>query len=215
MATVEHHQVHGVSTIGIKEPRRHLSEVLRHLSLGSGPRISVDDLVAAMKDRSFGAFLVVFALPNLVPLPPGATLLLGLPLIFIAWQMTVSKEQKVWLPKKIGSYSFDKTSFTHVVRRLLPWLERAERLIRPRLWFLDNRLAERVLGAICLLLAVVVFLPIPFGNWLPAFALGIIGFAHSERDGISLVAGVVIGALSVLLACTVVFTAGALLALVF
>lgn len=215
MATVEHDQALGASAAHMKEPRRHLSEVLRHLSVGSGPRISMDDLVSAMRDRSFGAFLVVFALPNLIPMPPGATLVLGLPLIFVAWQMMVSREQKVWLPRKIGTYTFDRSSFSNVVTRLLPWLERAERLIRPRHWFLDNRFAERILGAVALFLAILVFLPIPFGNWLPAFALGIIGFAHSERDGISLIVGVVIGALSVLLAGTVVFTAGALLALVF
>lgn len=215
MATVEHDQTYGASAARTKEPRRHLSEVLRHLSIGSKQKITVNDLVAAMKDRSFGAFLVIFALPNLIPLPPGATLVLGLPLIFIAWQMMAAKDQKVWLPRKVGNYAFDNATFSQVVSRLLPWLERAERLIRPRFWFLGSRLAERIVGGIALILAIVVFLPIPLGNWLPALALAIIGFAHSERDGISLVAGVVVGAVSLLVAGAVVFTAGALLALVF
>ena len=35
-----------------------------------------------------------------------------------------------------------------------------------------------------LVLAIVVTLPIPLGNWLPAFATALLGLALSERDGI-------------------------------
>ena len=44
------------------------------------------------------------------------------------------------------------------------------------------------------MLAIVVTLPIPLGNWLPAFATALLGLALSERDGILLAVG---GALSV------------------
>ncbi len=64
------------------------------------------------------------------------------------------------------------------------------------------------------MLAVVVFLPIPLGNWLPALALAIIGFAHSQCDGFGVLIGTAVGAVSLLVASFVVYTAGAVLFLV-
>jgi hypothetical protein len=188
-----------------------LSQLLRNLSLTAGPKVTLRDLAVAMEDRSFGAFLVVFALPNLIPLPPGATFILGLPLIFVAWQMLVSRRTRIWLPKRMGDYAFENTTFFVLVNRISPWLQRAETLIKPRGWFLSGRLAERAIGLLALILAVVIFLPIPFGNWLPAFALAVIGFAHMERDGLGLVAGALIGVLSLVVAGAVVTAAGAVL----
>lgn len=192
-----------------------LSQLLRNLSLTAGPRITLRDLAVAMEDRSFGAFLVIFALPNLIPLPPGATFILGLPLIFVAWQMLVSRHTRIWLPKRMGDYAFENATFFVFVNRISPWLQRAETLIKPRGWFLGGRLAERMIGLLALILAVVIFLPIPFGNWLPAFALAVIGFAHMERDGLGLVAGTLIGVASLVVAGAVIAAAGAVLTFIF
>lgn len=192
-----------------------LSQLLRNLSLNAGSKVTLRDLAIAMEDRSFGAFLVVFALPNLIPLPPGATFILGLPLIFVAWQMFASRRTRIWMPQRMGDYAFDNATFFVFVNRISPWLMRAETLIKPRVWFLGSRLAERLVGLLALILAVVIFLPIPFGNWLPAFALAVIGFAHTERDGLGLVAGAVIGVASLIVAGAVIAAAGALLAFIF
>lgn len=190
-----------------------LSQVLRHLSLNAGAQITLRELAHAMGERSFGALLVVFALPNLIPLPPGATFILGLPLIFVAWQMVVSHRDQIWLPKKMGDYAFDNATFFVFINRISPWLMKAETLIRPRGWFPVGRLAERIVGLLALALAVVIFLPIPFGNWLPAFALAVIGFAQTERDSLALVAGTLIGLFALAIASLVVLTAGAVVTL--
>ncbi len=194
---------------------RQLSHLLRNLALNAGPKVTLRDIAVAMEDRSFGAFLVVFALPNLIPLPPGATFILGLPLIFVAWQMFASRRTRIWLPQRMGDYAFEKASFAAIVTRITPWLVRAETLVKPRAWFLGSRFSERLVGLLALILAVIIFLPIPFGNWLPAFALAIIGFAHTERDGISLLVGTAIGAGSIAVAAAVVAAAGALVSFIF
>ncbi|MDQ0320698.1 hypothetical protein QO002_002836 [Pararhizobium capsulatum DSM 1112] len=194
---------------------KQLSDILNDLAATAGPKITLRDLSIAMQDRSFGAFLVVFALPNLIPLPPGATLILGLPLIFIAWQMVTARDNRIHLPKRMGDYAFDRSSFQTLVERITPWLKRAETLVKPRAWFIGGRFAERLIGVLALILATVIFLPIPFGNWLPAFALAIMGFALTERDGLGLATGLAIGAASLLLAGTVILAAGALLSLIF
>lgn len=198
-----------------KAAPEHLSDVLLRLSRHAGSTITIRDIAIALQDRSFGAFLLVFALPNLVPMPPGATLFLGLPLIFVAWQMFASPRGRIDMPRRIGDYGIAIATFDAVIRRLVPWLKRAETLVKPRFWFLNSRLSERLLGFFALVLAVVVFLPIPLGNWLPALALAILGFAHSQCDGLGVLAGIVVGFLSILVAGFVVYTAGAVLFLVF
>ncbi|MFB2551738.1 exopolysaccharide biosynthesis protein [Ensifer soli] len=194
---------------------RHLSHVLLALSAQATGKVSVRDISVALADRSFGAFLVVFALPNLIPLPPGATCILGLPLIFVAWQMVASRQSRIWLPRRLADYAFESAAFADIVRRIMPWLVRAERLVKPRAWFLDGRVGERTTGLLALVLAIVVFLPIPLGNFLPSVALAIIGFAHTERDGLALAAGCALGLVSLIVAFSVVLAAGAVFALLF
>src|SRR4051794_30925401 len=99
--------------IAAEKPEK-LSELLRHLSDNAGEKITLGEIADAMADRSFGAFLVVFCLPNLIPLPPGATFILGLPLVFIAFQMAFSRLDTIWLPKRLHNYSFDNKAFSAV-----------------------------------------------------------------------------------------------------
>lgn len=172
-----------------------LSELLRQLSDNAGDKITLGDIADAMADRSFGAFLVVFCLPSMIPLPPGATFILGLPLVFITFQMAFSRLDRIWLPKRLHGYGFDNKAFSSMLDRFVPWIEKLERLITPRAWPQRSRLFERVIGVFCLLLAIVVFLPIPFGNIGPSFAMALMGLGLSERDGIVVGLGVVIGAL--------------------
>jgi hypothetical protein len=197
--------------------RRHpekLSELLERLARDAGERVSMREIANALDDRSFGAFLLVFAIPNLIPLPPGATVVLGLPMVFVAWQMVIGY-QKVWLPQALANYTIDRATFQRMVKRVSPWLRGAENWVRPRNWPLGGALRERLFGVFALLLAITCVLPIPFGNWLPAFAVAILGVAHTERDGNCLALGVLAGVISVAVAGFVVTATGAFLMLIF
>ena len=90
-----------------------------------------------------------------------------------------------------------------------------ETLIRPRYWPFWRRRGDRVIGVIALILAIAVVLPVPLGNWLPAFASALIGLAMSERDGILFAIGVVVGIASLIVIALVIASAGAVLHLVF
>ncbi|TPW33571.1 exopolysaccharide biosynthesis protein [Martelella alba] len=191
------------------------SDLLESIKPDAQGRVSLRQFDESLAERSFGTFLVLFSLPNLVPMPPGATLILGLPLIFVAWQMLASRRNSIWLPESLARLSLDGTRYEVLIGRLLPGLRWLEQAVRPRAWIYASRRAERLLGAFCLLLSIVVFIPIPFGNWLPALALAVIGLSVSERDGLGILAGIVIGTISIMVAVLVIFAAGALLAMLF
>jgi hypothetical protein len=44
----------------------------------------------------------------------------------------------------------------------------------------------------------VLFLPLPFGNFLPGLALSVAGIGLAERDGVAILAGVAVGLLGLL-----------------
>ncbi len=187
-----------------------LSDLLLELAAQPGERISIRDLAEALEDRSFGAFMLIFALPNLIPLPPGATLILGLPMVFVAWQILIGYD-KIWMPKRIANFSIEKKRFRVMALRVTPWLKRAENWVRPRKWPIHSALQERLFGLLALILAVICVIPIPFGNWPPAVAFSVLGVAHTERDGYCLAVGLFLSLLSILMVVAVAFATGALL----
>jgi hypothetical protein len=178
--------------------------VLRALAEDSTrERVAVGDLLAALGDRALGALLFVFAFPNILPLPPGASAVLGAPLVFLAAQLSLG--MRPWLPGIIGRRSMAHADFRTVVLRVAPWLERAEKLLRPRASALALPPFEYGVGLICLLLAVVLVLPIPFGNMLPALAICLLALGLLERDGYSIGAGLLAAAVSAVVVSGVVF----------
>lgn len=150
-------------------------------------RISIGDLLQALQHRASGALMFLFAIPNAIPVPPGVSAVLGAPLIFLAFQLMVG--QRPWLPKLITNRSLSRAEFEKVANLAAPWLAKAERLMRPRLQMLAKPPAEYVVGAVCLVLAVILFLPIPLGNMLPAFTICILSLGVLQRDGIWITIG--------------------------
>jgi hypothetical protein len=51
---------------------------------------------------------------------------------------------------------------------------------------------------------VILTLPIPFANWLPACGIAIFGLAIVEKDGVAVLAGLAFGIASVIVAAAVV-----------
>lgn len=183
-----------------------LSEVLQQLADDDGrERISIGDLLAALADRALGALLFVFACPNALPALPGTSVILGAPLVLLAAQLAFN--QKPWLPGFIANRSMARADFGAMIARICPWLQRAERMLRPRasIWALPPM--EYLVGIVCLLLAIVVLLPIPLGNMLPALAISMLALGILERDGYWVVGGLVMAAASAVLVSGVVFAA--------
>jgi hypothetical protein len=158
----------------------------------------------ALDDRGFGVLILIFALPNLVPVNiPLLSAVLGLPLVLLAAQLAYGRH-KPWLPDWLARQSFPRLGFAAVVMHASPYLERAERLLRPRLPGLLSWTGERLIGVALLILALVLTAPIPLGNWLPAFAIAIIGLALVEKDGVAVLIGLGVGVVGLAVVATVI-----------
>lgn len=166
-------------------------------------RVSVADLLDLLGDRAIGALMFIFAAPNIVPVPPGVSAILGAPLIFLSAQLMLG--MRPWLPSVVMKRSLTREDFAALTRRLVPWLGKAERLLRPRCALAVKPPMEYVVGAVCLLLAVVLALPIPLGNTLPALAISVLALGVLERDGIWILGGLAAAGVAVTVVSGVVF----------
>ncbi len=195
---------------------RKVSEILAELSAGAGERVRLRDLVNALGDRAFGLLILIFALPNAVGLGtiPGLSTVFGVPQIFIAVQMALGWH-KPWLPNWVLEKSLARGDFRHMVDKSTPYLRRAETLLRPRWAFMSSYLAERLLGIVFAVLAAIVALPIPGGNWPPAIAMAFISIGLVERDGLYVAIGLGVAVIAVVLAGAIVLGGAAAIFFVF
>lgn len=177
-------------------------------------RIQWGELDQLLGDRSFGFLLLLFALPNSIPLVgiPGVSTVTGIVLIVIAIQM-IGGLRRLYLPERIQRRSFSGTGFKKLIQRAAPWLAKLERGLKPRWLWLTSSRAERWLGGVCLLLALLLILPIPFGNFFPGFAVVLLALGLIEKDGAFIVAGLAMTIVSVIALGGLVWTiiTGALL----
>jgi hypothetical protein len=191
------------------EPRRRFSEILSDLASRPAVAVSLGDVLNAFGDRAFGALMLLFAAPNMLPLPPGLSAVLGAPLLFVTAQFMLGRPA-LWMPRFIRRQSIRRDFFALLTTKLSPVLQRAERILRPRLSLLLHPVNERIVGAACLLLAIILFLPIPFGNIPPAWAIAAFALGILERDGLATLVGWfgTIGSILILAAVSSAIVAG-------
>jgi hypothetical protein len=190
----EDHSIH-VEHVDRAEGADRLSAILKAIAEAQDKdRISIGDLLEALRRRALGALMFIFAAPTALPMPPGVSAIVGAPLLFLSFQLMLG--MKPWLPKIITDRSLSRVDFEKVVTTVTPWLAKAESIMKPRLQFLAQRPSVYLVGFACLLLSIILFLPIPFGNMLPSIAIAIMALGLLERDGVWILIGVVTGVVS-------------------
>jgi hypothetical protein len=164
------------------------SALLRALASDPRSEVSVTDILAYLGDRALAAAMLVFALPILAPLPPGSNFVLGLPLLATTAQLMLGRST-LWLPGMIGRKRVRLDASREFLRKAADRLAWLEQYVKPRHgWFCTPR-ADRLIGAACFMLALLLFLPIPFASILPALALSLFALGLVKRDGIFIAGG--------------------------
>lgn len=189
-----------------RKPRR-LSEIFSAIAEDTSSDVSIGTIRDRLGDRSFAALLFFFAAINLIPVPPGASAFLGLPLLIVSMQM-VYGSKRAWLPEVLTKRSISAGTFRSIMDRVLPRLIWIEQMVRPRYWPFRRRRGDRVIGIIALIMAIMITLPIPLGNWPPAFSTALLGLALVERDGILFALGSLAGVIAMAIVASVIGAAG-------
>ncbi|ADG12494.1 exopolysaccharide biosynthesis protein exod [Caulobacter segnis] len=165
-----------------------LADVIEGFGEDVSPTLTVGEMLDAFDSRAFGAMLLVFGLLNTLPLPPGSSTILSLPILFLAPQIAMGADHP-WLPRKLTDKPLKRDDMRGLFRRLGPVVRSMELITRPRLRPMFAPVGERAIGVVCTLLAMVLVLPIPLGNLAPGATVAILALALLQRDGILALAG--------------------------
>lgn len=185
-------------------PAGRASEVLAGIAADHAPRLTLDELLNSLGDRTFGIVLLILALFNCVPLPPGASVVFGATMMLVAAQLLIGRH-RLWLPGLLRRRSVQRQGFAKVVVRVAPVLRRVEGLCQPRASWLTNGAFERLIGLIVLIMAFVITLPIPvIGNIPPGIAVAVLSIGLIERDGWAAIAGMLLACVAFAINATLV-----------
>jgi len=162
-------------------------------------KVTLEDILSLAGERIFGFLFVILALPSALPVPaPGYSIPFGIAMLFLAVQLILGK-QRPWLPAKMMKGSMKLETLQGFVKKGIPWLQRVERLTKPRFAYLCTSLPGRILlGCAIALMSISMMLPIPLTNTIPAIGIFIIGFSLLEDDGLISIFG--------LFVCSIGFT---------
>lgn len=164
--------------------------------------LTLGSLLSALGETSFGWAIVLFSLLTLLPLPPGSSLVTGLPVLVTTVQMVLGFPH-VKLPGPLSRLKLDHTKIRRTMARMRPVTRRLERMLVPRYDWMFAARNERTLGLALFVIAFTLFLPVPLSGWFPATALFIAGVGIVERDGLVVIWGLLLGLAAVLLTAAI------------
>jgi hypothetical protein len=154
--------------------------------------VAIAEILQATAERGFSLMIGLLILPFLFPMPPGLSSILGSGCLLLGIQMALGRKVP-WLPRKVARFKFPRSFSRQLlsnVGRILAWLEK---IVRPR-WkkFANNAHTWRINGICVAWLSLLLMLPIPFTNPLPAIAILLIAVATLEADGFLMFIGYVL-----------------------
>ncbi|WP_372390683.1 exopolysaccharide biosynthesis protein [Xanthomonas sp. NCPPB 3582] len=151
--------------------------------------LRVREILADLQQSAFGVFLFLAILPSFIPIPGVAGGISGPLTVLIGLQMMCCL-RKPWVPAFIGERGPRRRTSQRFVTKLAPTLRRLDRLLKPRLHGLLDRLPAQVFtGVLLVMVGVLLTLPIPFTNYIFGLILLLFALALLERDGALLLAG--------------------------
>lgn len=153
---------------------------------------SLREIFDHLDESAFGAVLFLLALPCCIPFLYGVPQVVAVPMIALAVQMAIGRPEP-WLPSGLAARKIDKKGLTQMARGGRKWLGWIEALIRPRLTFITGKRSERVIGAFLVFFCCSILVPLPMTNTVPGFAVAVAAFGLMQKDGLAVIAGLVIG----------------------
>lgn len=173
-----------------------LSQLLTDAAEGDTVFITVGELLHRLSARGLAPVVLAMGLLNLVTIIPGSSTVMGLPLVFLGISL-MSGARSLWLPVRIRDRAFDRVKLKTMIDRVIPYVQRLERLAHPRYWPGFDGVIDRMYGGFVFLLALCISLPIPFGNTMPAISIVLVSLGFMARDGLWVVAGIFFATLAI------------------
>lgn len=177
-------------------PRRLSEEIAALRDHFTGTTPTLGQIVSVLQVRAWTLVLILLALPFITPIPlPFLSTPFGLSIACISLRLALG--QRPWLPKRLLDRPLNPGFLDALLRNAHRLIAFLEKFLRPRLsWLATGPLLPRLHACAILIAALVLMLPlpIPFSNSLPAWLILLLAGGLLERDGAAVLAGYGIGA---------------------
>jgi hypothetical protein len=153
-------------------------------------------IIDATGERAFGVLMAFLCLPFLTPIPlPGLSIPFGIALMLLGLQVAV-RRHRPWLPARMMALNLPPKFGPQLIAFVAKVFQPLERVIKPRLLFMQNPMAMVLVGVALAIDGFVLSLPlppvVPLSNALPAWIALVKILGITEEDGVSLIAGTVL-----------------------
>lgn len=169
------------------------------------PSVTLGAAVDHLADRSAVLVLLLAGTAAVVPSPglPVGLLFGGLAALMAARMALRDGAALPTLPARLAATRLSRPFLDALARRLVPLLRRIERG-RPRLPTLARGPGARLACLMVMVQAVLVALPIPFGNTIPGVAIVLLALGLARGDGRYALAGHAVGIVALAVSASLV-----------
>jgi len=151
--------------------------------------LTLDDFLAGLRGRSYAFAILALNVPNSIPTGiPWLSTITGVPMLILLVQMFAGRAVPS-LPRMIGRRGLPRGRLQDFLRRAQAPIRRLERTVHARHEWLVSGLPRRLLLVAWSAAILILALPIPFDNLLPAWAILFFCLALIERDGVMAMLG--------------------------
>ncbi len=188
-----------------------MTAALKRLAEDLPEKVTLAGLLEKLGDKAIAFVLLVFAIPAIIPTPGiPAGMIFGTALAILSLQIMFGS-RKLMLPGFLGRLSVSRSLIEITAEKAAPRLAKLEGLLRPRGHVLAEHLGPVSIGVVIFLMAVLIALPIPFGNMLPGLAVLAIALGLAQKDDMAVLTGLGLAILSVLTSGAIIYGGWALI----
>jgi hypothetical protein len=155
-----------------------------------GKSLTLDELKQLLNGRSSAMLLILLALPFCFFCYSRSVHTFGIAICMIGTCLVIGREP--WLPRFIMRRRLSPARLAQLLNGAIKVARKLEKFVRPRLAFLHagpGMLRLIGLGIVIASLGLMLPLPIPFSNNIPAWAVVLLAIGMMEKDGLLVLLG--------------------------
>jgi hypothetical protein len=166
-------------------PTKLSDELSTILDRAGGKPLSLRQIVEILHGRGIDVVVIILVLPFCQPIPlPGLSTPFGLALMLVG--LRIALRQRPWLPDWLLRREISYETLAKIIHGAVAVAKRLEKVIHPRLRFMKRWWSFNVVNGLAIASSsflLMLPLPIPFSNTIPAWSILLLALGMMEEDG--------------------------------
>ncbi|WP_323737154.1 exopolysaccharide biosynthesis protein [Methanosphaera sp. ISO3-F5] len=175
---------------------KNLKEIQKKLPSGN---LTLNELTKILSTEGVQFFIIILLAPFLIPVSiPGSSTPFGILIILL--EISFLRNKPIYIPNFIGKYEISKTNVLKLFEVLEKVFGYLEKISKPRGSLYKKKYAVIANGLMTIILALLLFLPlpIPFTDFTPALSILMLSLSILEKDSYLMILGFIAGFLTML-----------------